>query len=47
MWLGAGYVIGGRGLTSRMRTHPGIEVCERVTEVVETVDAMAKRSGMN
>ena len=40
-------MIGGRGLTSRLRTQPGIAVCERVTEVVETVDAMAKRAGMN
>ena len=46
-WPGAGYVIGGRALTSRLRALPGISVCERVTEAVETVDAMARRAGMN
>ena len=46
-WPGAGYVIGGRGLTSRVRTHPRIEVCERVTDAVEAVDAMVKRAAMN
>jgi MerR family transcriptional regulator, light-induced transcriptional regulator len=43
----AGFVIGGRGLTSRLHSLPGIEVCRRVTEAVEAVDAMAKRSDMN
>ena len=47
VWSGAGYVIGGRGLTSRLYTQPGISVCHRVTEAVETVDAMARRAGMN
>ena len=40
-------MIGGRGLTSRLRGHPGIEVCERVTDAVEAVDAMVKRAAMN
>ena len=47
VWPGAGYVIGGRGLTSRLYTQPGISVCRRVTDAVETVDAMARRAGMN
>jgi hypothetical protein len=40
-------VLGGRGLTSRLRSRPGIEVCERVSEVVAAVDAMAKRADLN
>lgn len=44
---GAGYVIGGRGLTSRLYTQPGISVCKRVTDAVETVDAMTRRAGLN
>lgn len=47
VWPGAGYVLGGRGLTSRLSTQPGISVCRRVTEAVETVDALARRAGMN
>ena len=43
----AGFVIGGRGLTSRLRSRPGIDVCERVSEVVEAVDAMVKRADRN
>jgi methanogenic corrinoid protein MtbC1 len=41
------FVIGGRGLSSRVRARPGIEVCRRVTEVVEAVDALVKRAEMN
>ena len=47
VWTAAGYVIGGRGLTSRLCAQPGISVCNRVTDAVETVDAMARRAGMN
>jgi methanogenic corrinoid protein MtbC1 len=43
---GAGFVVGGRGL-SRMRSEPGINVCRRVPEVVETVDALIKRADLN
>jgi hypothetical protein len=46
-WPGARFVIGGRGLTSRVRSGPGIDVCRRVPEVVEAVDAMVKQAGMN
>jgi methanogenic corrinoid protein MtbC1 len=43
----AGFVIGGRGVTSRLRSRPGIEVCDRVSEVVEAVDALAKHADLN
>jgi methanogenic corrinoid protein MtbC1 len=46
-WPAAGYVIGGRGLTSRVRSNPGIDVCSRVSEVVQAVDAMVKRADLN
>ena len=41
------FVIGGRGLSSRVRAEPGISVCRRVPEVTEAVDAMVKRADMN
>ena len=40
-------MIGGRGLRSRMRSEPGINVCLRVPEAVEAVDAMIKRADLN
>jgi hypothetical protein len=43
----AGFVVGGRGIASRVRPQPGIEVCPRVSDVVEAVDAVVKRAGMN
>jgi len=46
-WPGAGFVLGGRSLTSRLRSVPGIEVCERVTDAVEAVDALVKRAASN
>lgn len=46
-WRGAGFVVGGRGLTSRMRSQPGLEVCERVSEAVEAVDAIVQRAHAN
>ena len=46
-WPSAGFVIGGRGLTSRVAPRPGIEVCRRVSEVVEAVDAVVKRADLN
>jgi len=42
----AGFVVGGRGL-ARMRSEPGIQVCQRIPEVVEAVDAMVKRADLN
>ena len=44
---GAAFVVGGRGLAQRMRSEPGIDVCLRVPEVVEAVDAMIKRADLN
>lgn len=43
----AGFVIGGRAVTSRLRSLPLIGVCERVSEVVEAVDAIAQRAELN
>lgn len=44
---GAGYLVGGRGLTSRLRAPAGIEVVERVSGAVEAVDALVKRAHLN
>ena len=44
---GTGFVIGGRGLMSRLRSRPGIDVCERVSDVVEAVDAMVQHADQN
>lgn len=41
------FVVGGRGLASRVRALPGVEVCRRVSEAVEAVDALVKRAEMN
>ena len=46
-WPGAGYIIGGRGLSVRLRPRPGIHVCRRVSEVVEAADALVKRAELN
>jgi MerR family transcriptional regulator, light-induced transcriptional regulator len=46
-WQGAGYVIGGRGLSARMRAQPRIHVCKRVSEAVEAADAVVKRAEFN
>jgi len=46
-WPGAGYVLGGRGISSRLRPRPGIQLCRRVSEAVETADAMLKRADFN
>jgi len=44
---GAAYIVGGRGLTSRVQAGAGIAVCERVSDVVESVDALIKRADLN
>jgi MerR family transcriptional regulator, light-induced transcriptional regulator len=44
---GAGFVLGGRGLTSRVLGLPGVDVCQRVTDIVVTVDAMVHRPDAN
>ena len=46
-WTGAGYVLGGRGLSVRLRQRPGIHVCRRVSEAVEAADAVLKRAELN
>jgi MerR family transcriptional regulator, light-induced transcriptional regulator len=43
----SGFVLGGSALTAQMRGRPGIDVCRRVSEVVEAVDAIVKRSALN
>jgi len=46
-WPGAGYVLGGRGISSRLRPRPGIQLCRRVSDAVETTDALLKRADFN
>jgi methanogenic corrinoid protein MtbC1 len=46
-WHAAGFVVGGRGVRQRMRSRPGVDVCERVSDVVEAVDAIVKRADLN
>jgi methanogenic corrinoid protein MtbC1 len=46
-WPAAGFVVGGRGLLCRVRSRSGIDVCKRVSDVVEAVDAMVKRASLN
>jgi methanogenic corrinoid protein MtbC1 len=42
-----GFVIGGAALASRVHPRPGIDVCRRVSDAVEAVDAMIKGGGRN
>jgi methanogenic corrinoid protein MtbC1 len=46
-WPSVGFVVGGRGLTAHVRPHPGLDVCHRVGDAVQAVDAMIKRAGLN
>lgn len=46
-WPDAQFVIGGRGLSSQLRTQAGVAICQRVSEVVEAVDARVKRAELN
>ena len=46
-WSRAGYVVGGLGLSPRLRPRPGIHLCRRVSEVVEAADAVVKRADLN
>ena len=41
------FVVGGRGLTSRVRSRPGVEVCRRITEAVDAADALIQRADQN
>jgi methanogenic corrinoid protein MtbC1 len=47
VWRGAGFVVGGRGVEPGLRPRPGIDICTRVSEVVDAVDAVVKRAGLN
>jgi methanogenic corrinoid protein MtbC1 len=46
-WPAVGFVVGGTGLASRVHSRPGIDVCHRVSDAVEAVDAMVKGGGRN
>jgi methanogenic corrinoid protein MtbC1 len=46
-WPSARFIVGGRGLTPRIQSQSILGVCARVSEVVEAVDAMVKRAGLN
>ena len=46
-WAGAGYVLGGAGISPRLRPRPGLQVCKRVSEVVDAADAIIKRADLN
>jgi methanogenic corrinoid protein MtbC1 len=46
-WPAAGFVIGGRGLTPRVRPQPGLMICDRVSHALDAVDAIVKRAHMN
>ena len=43
----AGYVLGGRAVFPRLRSRPGIEVCRRIGDAVDAVDALVKRADLN
>jgi len=43
----AQFVIGGRGLSSQLRSLSGVGICNRVSEAVEAVDAKVKRAELN
>jgi methanogenic corrinoid protein MtbC1 len=47
LWAGAGFIVGGRGVTSRLEWRPGIAVCNRIADVVDAVDGLVKRAGLN
>ena len=46
-WPAAGYVLGGRGVSPRLRPRPGIHICRRVSEVVDAADAVVMRAERN
>jgi MerR family transcriptional regulator, light-induced transcriptional regulator len=46
-WPAVRFVVGGRGLSSRVQPRPGVDVCRRVSDVVEAVDAMVRGAGLN
>jgi methanogenic corrinoid protein MtbC1 len=46
-WPNANFVIGGRALTSRFQAQPGVEICRRVSEAIDAVDALVQSARMN
>ena len=46
-WAGAGYLLGGQGISPRLPPMPGIHVCKRVLDAVDAADALVKRAVMN
>ncbi|HUB05224.1 MAG TPA: cobalamin-dependent protein [Solirubrobacteraceae bacterium] len=46
-WPDAQFVVGGRGIGTQLRSQPGVGICQRVSEVVEAVDARVKRAELN
>lgn len=42
-----GFVLGGRGLRIQLRAHPGIQICRRVSDVVEAADALVQHAELN
>lgn len=44
---GIRFVIGGRGVTTRMERLPGIDACRSVSHAVEAVDAVLQRAELN
>jgi len=46
-WPDVGFVVGGSALTARVHPRPGIDVCRRVSDAVEAVDAMVRGGGRN
>lgn len=46
-WPSAGFVVGGRGLIAEGQLRPQVQVCPRVSDAVDAVDAMVRRAGLN
>jgi methanogenic corrinoid protein MtbC1 len=42
-----GFVVGGRGITAEGQLRAGVDVCARVSEAVDAVDAIVKRARSN
>lgn len=42
-----GFVVGGRGITAEEQLRAGVDVCARVSEAVDAVDAIVKRARSN
>jgi len=42
-----GFVLGGHGLAGQLHTRPNVRVCQRVSDAVDTVDAIVKRANLN